>query len=77
MRKNTSEMIHVTLDFDHRELIGDGKGDFIIRWFDNETKIITTDRIAFAVMNLSQALNDVAVLKALNPFIKNINLKVL
>ena len=70
------ETVQVTIDFDTRELKHDGK-KYVINWFNEEYKDITADKVCYAVESFAQAVNDIVVLKALNPFIKNINLKVI
>tara|TARA_R110002073_G_scaffold3315_6_gene22355 strand:+ start:13828 stop:14058 length:231 start_codon:yes stop_codon:yes gene_type:complete len=70
------EIIEVAIDFDTRELNKTEGGRYIVKWFDNTTKEIMADRIRFSVRSWAQALNDVAVIRDLNPHIKSVNLKI-
>jgi len=75
MRPKQSDYIEITVHFDSRELQPIGDDSYVIKWIGGDTKVITRPSIIFSVLSMPQALNDVAVISALNPFVKSINLK--
>lgn len=71
-------IIEVTIDCNINELEKIEDNHYRIRWIGGEEKIITVPRFKFAVQSMPQALNDVAVLCALNDnVIRAIGLKVI
>lgn len=79
MRRGEEDLVEVTIEFDHRELIKDPNkpGIYVVNWFDGDTKMITSSIVRFAVKSIAQALNDVAVLQAINPYVKKVGLKIM
>lgn len=65
----------VTMGCKMSEIIHTEDGKFMISWVGGEYKVVTCPKFSFSVEGLPQALNDAAVLCALNDCIYSINIK--
>jgi hypothetical protein len=77
MRTLDKSVIEVTIVFNDRELERTQSLMYIVKWVDGKDKVVTSSVVQYATQSIAQALQDVAVLSALNPFIKTINMKVI
>jgi hypothetical protein len=69
------EVVEITIDCKLGDMVRAREGQYVLRWIGGEEKIISAPTFKFATQNMPTALNDVAVLCALNPCIRAINIK--
>lgn len=69
-------IVEITVDCNLNEIEKVGPEYFRVKWIGGEEKIISASTFKFATETMAQALNDVAVICALNKnVVRSINLK--